>query len=41
MLEAKGAPEAEPQIPQPCGGLARAEIRSPLLGGTKAVLIPV
>ena len=41
MPHAEGAPEAEPQVPQFSGGLTRADVRSPLLGGTKAVLIPV
>src|SRR5580700_2834935 len=39
--QAEGMPEAEPQVPQCGGGLTRAYVRSPLLGGGKAVLVPV
>jgi hypothetical protein len=38
MPRAEGTPEAEPQVPQPGGGLARADVRSPLLGDAQAVL---
>ena len=41
MPQAEGAPKAKPQVPQLSGGLTRADVRSPLLDGTKALLIPV
>jgi hypothetical protein len=39
--QAEGAREARPQVPQLSGGLTRAYVRRLLLGGAKAVLIPV
>src|ERR1017187_2445237 len=38
MPQAEGTLEAEPKVPPCGGGLTRAVVRSPLLGGTKAML---
>src|ERR1700722_6497970 len=37
--QADAAPEAEPQVPQCGGGLTRALVHGPLLGGGTAVLV--